>query len=156
MKSTASIRVAKENEWQIIQRLNYEVFEASLPYDQHLNMKWPFEKAGIAYYKEAVSKPKYCCLLAEIGSEPVGYLIGVEHNYTYRLNKVAEIDNMGVIPTFRDKGIGTQLITEFKKWCKSQAITDVKVNTYYGYSEAINFYKKQGLVPIDITLEGTC
>jgi GNAT superfamily N-acetyltransferase len=148
------IKRAKIEDLAIIQKLNNEVFVASQKYDCYLNMKWPFEKEGIKYFTNAIKGRKYCVLIAWLDDKPVGYLIGVERNYSYRVNRVAEIDNMGVTEDYRGKGIGTLLVNEFKKWCQKRGITHIKVNTYFNYQKAINFYKKQGLKPIDVTLEG--
>ena len=46
------------------------------------------------------------------------------------------------------------LVNEFKRWCHSRRLTHIKANAYYFNSKAINFYKKQEMIPIDITLEG--
>lgn len=69
-------------------------------------------------------------------------------------NKVGEIDNMGVIKNYRGKGIGRALVNEFKKRCKKRKLTHMRVSTYFGYDQAINFYKKQGLKEIGLVLEG--
>lgn len=149
------IRKAKPEDWETIQRLNNEVFEVSRPYDKRLNMKWPYSKEGIKYYKKVTKSKKYCCIMAEIDHKPIGYLVGLEKNYSYRLNKTAEIDNMGVTPKYRTSGVGSKLVTEFKKWCKKKGLRHIKVSTYYYYKKVINFYRKQKMVPIDITLEGS-
>ena len=148
------IKKAQPNDWKIIQKLNNEVFEHSKIFDKHLNLEWPFLKQGTEYYKIATSSDKYFSIIAEIDGKPVAYLVGKEKNYEYRNNKVGEIDNMGTSPKFRSKGIGSQLVNEFKKWCKSKGITYISACTYYESSRVIRFYKKQGLKPIDINLEG--
>lgn len=148
------IRKAQPKDWKIIQKLNSEVFTHSAQFDKHLNLKWPSSKIGINYYKKITSDKDYCCLIAEIKGKPVAYLAGLQKNYDYRTNKVGEIDNMGTSPRFRSQGIGTQLVQEFKKWCKKQNLTHIYVCTYCHSKHAINFYKKQGLQPINISLEG--
>ncbi|MCX7881069.1 MAG: GNAT family N-acetyltransferase [Patescibacteria group bacterium] len=148
------IKKAKIENLNLIQKLNYEVFEASLSYDKHLDMSWPFNEKGIKYFKEALISKDYCCLLAYDGNFPVGYLIGTERNFSYRKNKVGEIDNMGVTKKYRGKGVGTALINEFKKWCQKRGLTQLRVSTYFKYDKAINFYKKQGLKEMDLVLEG--
>lgn len=117
-------------------------------------MTQPFTEKGTKYFKEALTSKDYCCLLAYENNMPVGYLIGVERNFSYRKNKVGEIDNMGVTKKHRGKGMGTALIKEFKKWCKKRGLTHIRISTYFGYEKAINFYKKQGLKEIDLVLEG--
>ncbi len=148
------IKRAKLSDLKIIQKLNFEVFEACFPYDKLLDMDWPFNEKGVKYFKEALTSRDYCCLLAYAKNFPVGYLIGVKRNFSYRKNKVGEIDNMGVTKKYRGKGIGTMLIKEFKRWCKRRRLTHIRVSSYFGYDKAINFYKKQGLEEMDLILEG--
>lgn len=148
------IRKAKPEDWKIIQKLNNEVFTVDKPHDEHLNLNWPFSKKGTTYYKSVIKDPKYFCIIAEIDRKPVSYLIGTVKKFSYRTNKTAEIENMGTSPKYRSKGIGTKLIQEFKKWCKQKELTHIYVNSYYKNQKAINFYKKQGFKPIDLSLEG--
>ncbi len=148
------VRKAATTDLAAVQKLNNEVFEASKDYDQWLNMDWPFSAEGREYYQKALSDPEYSCYIAEVDDRPVGYLIGKLKNFEYRTNRTAEIENMGVTSELRGKGVGTILIDHFKKWCKDQGANSIRVSTYFGYEQAIEFYKKQGLVPLDIVLEG--
>lgn len=130
------IKRPKISDLKIIQKLNFEVFEASLVYDKHLDMNWPFNEKGVKYFKEALTSRDYCCLLAYDNNLPVGYLIGVLRNFSYRKNKVGEIDNMGVTKKYRGKGIGRLLVNEFKNWCQKKGLTHLRVSTYFGYDQA--------------------
>ena len=51
-KNKILIFKAKPNDWQAIQKLNYEVFLSDSKHDDDLDMDWPFSKAGISYYKK--------------------------------------------------------------------------------------------------------
>ncbi|KKU87557.1 MAG: GCN5-related N-acetyltransferase [Candidatus Gottesmanbacteria bacterium GW2011_GWA2_47_9] len=68
--------------------------------------------------------------------------------------RLAEIDNMGVTPAFRSKGIGIKLVEAYRQWAKEHGFDRLYVNAYYQNIKAIEFYKKCGLSPIDISLEG--
>jgi GNAT superfamily N-acetyltransferase len=149
-----TIRKANPNDWKIVQRLNFEVYEASKQFDEHLNLRYPFYEESEHYYQDIVSNSSFFCVIAEVNNDPVAYLIGKENNYKYRNNRVGEIDSMGTSPNHRSHGIGSKLVQEFKKWCKEKGISHVSACTYYNSPKAINFYKKQGLNPIDINLEG--
>ncbi|OGK31125.1 hypothetical protein A3F29_00650 [Candidatus Roizmanbacteria bacterium RIFCSPHIGHO2_12_FULL_33_9] len=148
------VRRAKLEDWRIIQKLNNEVFIISYKYDKNLNMKWPFSKEGIDYYKNAIKSKEYFCYIAEKDEKEIGYLIGLIRNFSYRANKSGEIENMGVSLKYRGKGVGSKLVDEFKKWCKKRRVNFIKVSTYFYYQKGITFYKKQGMKPLDVTLEG--
>lgn len=149
-----SFKKSTPDDWQIIQKLNHEVFKDNAKYDQYEDMKWPYSKHGIKYFKKVTSSNKYCCLIVYDNNKPIGYLAGVEKKFGYRTNKVAEIENMGITPSYRSKGIGTKLVSQFRNWCKQQKLTHIYVNSYYKNTKAVNFYKNQGLKPLDISLEG--
>jgi len=148
------IHPAKPSDWPIIQKLNHEVFIDNAQYDQYEQVDWPLSEEGIDYYKQATTQKKYCCLIAEVDKQPVGYLIGIAKDFNYRVNKTAEIENMGVSPNFRSKGIGAKLISRFAQWAKARGFTHIFVDAYYQNSQAIKFYQKQGLNPFGLSLEG--
>lgn len=152
--SIIKIKKANHKDLSVIRKLNYEVFEASLPYDSYLDMNWPFSKEGRKYFQEALTSRKYYCLIAYDKETPVGYLIGTERNFSYRKNRCGEIDNMGVTKNYRGKGIGTILVSESNDWCRKRKLTHTRVSTYFGYDKAIDFYKKQKMKEIDLVLEG--
>lgn len=147
-------RVGTPKDFQTIQRLNNEVFVDNATYDDYLNLEWPHSEQGEEYYRNALSDSRFHCLIAEADGKPVGYLIGKMGGHSYRKGKVAEIDNMGVTPSFRSKGIGSRLIQEFKRWCKQEGIERIYVNVYSTNTRAISFYERHGLTRIDVSLEG--
>lgn len=149
-----TIRPAKLEEWPIIQKLNHEVMADSFLYDPYINVNDPFTESGIAYFKEKIASQEVCSIIAFDNDKPVGYLIGSESEINYRTVKMAEIENMGVTPDYRSKGIGTQLIQAFRTWAKEKNFDTIYVLTNYKSEKAIRFYQKQGLMPIGIELEG--
>jgi len=66
-----SIRKSKNDDWEVIQKLNNEVFISDAKNDDDLNLEWPFSSGGISYYKKVASGEKGFCLIAEIGGIPV-------------------------------------------------------------------------------------
>ncbi len=153
--ATEVIRASKEEDWQVIQALNAEVFANSLQWDPYLNMDDPYSTESVESYKKAVTDENTFCMIAELDGKAVGYLVGTASNYLYRTNKRGEINHMGVSPEYRSHGFGTKLIDEFKKWCKERGITHIAANTYFLDEKARRFYEKNGLKPIDVTLEGS-
>lgn len=59
---------------------------------------------------------------------------------------------MLVIEEYRGTGVGKKLIDNFKEYCKSQNIDNIKVVASFKNKNAINFYRKNGFEDFDLTL----
>lgn len=149
-----TIRKAEPEDWKIIQRLNREMYDDNKQYDPYLDLDEPYSVKGTKGYQESTRRTDNCVLIAEVDGEAIGYLVGERKEMSYRTNKIAEIDHMAVSPKFQSQGIGAKLVNEFKEWARNYGFTHIYVNAYAGNERAIVFYKKQGLVPIDVSLEG--
>jgi ribosomal protein S18 acetylase RimI-like enzyme len=148
------IRTAKKTEWPKLQDLNNEVFIDNQKYDADLVRDWSHSKAGKKYFQELVDDPKSLCLVAEADSgELVGYLAASPKPISHRKSKYFEVDNMGVTPDHRSKGIGQKLMERCVKKAKERGYQKVYVNSYSSNAGAIKFYKKYGYSEIDISLE---
>lgn len=141
-------------DWKIIKKLNAEVFEHCKQFDAYLDLRDPYTKESEEDYKQTVIDPEKFCMIAERDEKAVGYLAGGENNFSYRNNRRGEIFHMGVSPDARSMGIGSHLVEEFKKWCQEKGLTHIAVNAYFDDEEVRAFYERQGMKPIDITLEG--
>ena len=151
---TLNIRRATPADFKILQKLNKEVFLDNAQYDKYLSLQWPFSKAGERYYRKVLSRKLYECFIAEANGKPVGYLAAKKVGYSYRAGSVIVIENMGVVPEHRSKGIESLLINSLRSWCKKEKIERIFVNAYVKNIRAIRFYQRHGLTPIDISLEG--
>ncbi len=147
------IRSATKNEVKDLQDLNDEVFIDNQKYDDDLDMNWAKSDKGKEYFTEVLNNPESICLIAEEGSRKVGYIAAGKKEISYRKSKYIEIENMGVIPDFRSKGVGTLLIQESLKWAKSKGFQKAYVNSYFNNTAAIDFYKKNGFLETDLSLE---
>ena len=74
---------------------------------------------------------------------------------TELFKKQAELDNMCILEEYRKLGIGTQLFLEFKRICKNNNISELKVVASYKNLNAINFYKNNGFVESELILKQT-
>ncbi|NMC35552.1 GNAT family N-acetyltransferase [Candidatus Beckwithbacteria bacterium] len=152
------IRFAKPSDWQVIQKLNDEVMKDNAQYDPHLKTNYAYSKIGEKYYKDIVSNQEFCCFIAELDSIPVGYLVAedmsLDYKCDYKTRPIAEIYDMGVTSKYRSQGVGSQLIADFKNWCKEKGIELWRVNVYVQNERARKFYEKHGLKPLDISFEG--
>src|SRR5215204_6472864 len=134
-----SIRPLKPEEWQTFQKLNNEVFEDNSAFDSDLIIDWAFTEPGIKYYQEALNDQNCITFVAEDNGEAVGYLALAPKDLSFRKHNYIEIDNMGVSPTHRGKGVGTLLIAKAKEWAKEKGYTRIFVTSYSDNESAIGF-----------------
>ena len=52
------IETAKPEDWELIQKLNNQVFVNDKDNDEDLNLEWPFSETGIKYYKKLFTWPQ--------------------------------------------------------------------------------------------------
>lgn len=147
------IRKAYPDEWSKLQVLNDEIFVDNIKYAPDLKRDWAFSDAGRAYFQELVKDPEQCCFVAEEDGKLVGYIAGSEKEFSYCLSKYFEIENMGVTPSCRKRGIGTQLFLAMKDWAKEAGYQRLYVNSFWNNIGAIAFYKQHGFSEIDVSLE---
>jgi ribosomal protein S18 acetylase RimI-like enzyme len=100
-----------------------------------------------------LNNPEAICLIAEEDGILAGYIAAGSKDFDYRHSKCIEIENMGVSPSYRSKGIGSQLIEKVVEMAKKRGFQKVYVNTYSDNIKAIDFYEKSGFKKIDISLE---
>lgn len=147
------IRTAKKGEVGELQNLNDEVFIDNQKYDSDLFMGWAKSDKGKGYFTNLVNNLNALCLIATDNKVSIGYIAAAPKNFGHRKSKYLEIENMGVIPQYRSKGIGSLLIKKCLKWAKKKGFDKVYVNSYFANSKAIGFYKKSGFSEIDVSLE---
>ncbi|MDB5260393.1 MAG: acyl-CoA N-acyltransferase [Candidatus Nomurabacteria bacterium] len=148
-----NIRLATLEDLSILQTLNDEVFVDNAKYDSDLNLNWSKGEKGRKYFSDILVNQDVFKVIAEDGGKAIGYLTAIEKLIDYRKSKYLEIENMGVIPEYRSKGIGKQLMEECFIWGKQNGYQKVFVNTYIANEKALKFYKKNGFNEIDISLE---
>ncbi len=147
------IRVAKADDWEIIQRLNNQVFLSDKENDEDLDLNRPFSEEGIKYYKDLASGKYGKCFLAYLDDIPVGYIALAIKNFGYRKGKHVEVENIGIEPEYWSRGIGKLLMEMAVKWAKKQNASKLYVCAYSRNTRAINFYKKNGFSEIGLELE---
>ncbi len=146
------IRKATSVDVPILQKLNNEVFIDNHKYDSDLILDWATSEKGRAYFTKLLLDKKTICFIAEDDGKPVAYIAARPREFGYRKSRYFEVDNMGTIPTYRSKGLGSMLITKVRQWAKEQGYDRLFVNTYFFSSKAVKFYKENGFQEIDLDL----
>jgi ribosomal protein S18 acetylase RimI-like enzyme len=148
------IRKAKRDDLNKIRELNLLLFKEDYQRDQTFNLDWTFSKDGETFYKEMVTKSDSCALVAESKGEIVGYIVGNLKKEQIRVkSKYAELEDMLVLPKFRNQGIGSKLLEEFISWCKQKGISCLSAKVTVKNQQAVKFYKERGFKDYILTLE---
>lgn len=150
------IREATIKDLPKIQDLNLQLFKKEYAeFDPTLDCEWTYGAAGTDYFKERITKDNGCALVATYDNRIVGYLVGaIINKKEYRkVGKMAELENMFILPKYQRFGIGSKIFNEFKAWCKSKQVVRIKVVASAQNAQGINFYRKNGFSDHDLTLE---
>jgi GNAT superfamily N-acetyltransferase len=148
------IKKAKEENLKDIQKLNHQLcIKENEEFDKTINKDYPIQKKGEEYFRERITNG--CVLIAVIKNKIIGYLAGaiVEAEDYRNISKLAETENMFVLPEFRSKGVGKKLLDEFISWCKSKKANRIKTVASIQNKESINFYKREGFKDYNLELE---
>jgi GNAT superfamily N-acetyltransferase len=148
-----NIRETRTDEVEKLQFLDDEVFLHDVEFDPDLDMTWAKGEKGKTYFTKLVNDPNSYCLIAEDDDKQIGYLVASFKDTVYRKSKCAELQNMGVSPDYQSQGIGSKLIQKCLAWAKSKGYQKMYVSAYFGNTEAIKFYKKNGFSELDLGLE---
>ena len=152
------IERAVEDDVPTVQALNKKLFdyEISNGFDENLDPNWAFSAEGKAEITERITSEDSCGFVVKVGDQVVGYIIGLirEEETGRSESRYAEAEHMFVEEVNRGGGIGEKLVEEFKVWAREKGLKMVKVNVSFKNEQAIEFYKKVGLMPVDVTMRG--
>ena len=146
------IRRAIIEDLEVIRKLNNTLFELEKEnYDSTLIKDWPLTEDGKEYFTDLINN--HYVIIAEVDNEIVGYLAGsINEKGSYEGIQYSEINNMVINSNYRRHGIGKKLINDFKDYCKTKGINNLKVTASYKNRDAIEFYHKNGFEEFDVTL----
>lgn len=152
----ATIRHADVNDLVSIVEMNRALFvEDGGNRDPFINVNWPCEE-GLDSFSGHVTSRNSVVLVAEIGDDIVGYLIGyVRNGGTIRPGRIAELESMFVRSTHRRAGIGHRLVERFVAWSYACGAERISVTAYVANDRAIRFYRHMGFAPLNLSLERT-
>ncbi|MFW5703769.1 MAG: N-acetyltransferase family protein [Patescibacteria group bacterium] len=148
-----NIRPAKPEDFHTIQELNHFVFMHDAANDDALDTDWPYSPEGEKYYRSLAEGQYGACFIAETDGTAVGYVALAEKDFGYRKVRMLEIENMGVRPEYRGKGIGTVLMQKVREYAREHGYERVYVSAYWKNTSARSFYESCGFVEMGVEYE---
>ena len=104
----------------------------------------------LAFYQALVADPDAIIYIAEIDSEPVGYVIArLKHyadNVFIRNHTTMYIEQISVVPDARGKGCGKSLIQAILSLAKSRHVARVTLDVWAFNTNAREFFTSQGFI----------
>ncbi len=94
-------------------------------------------------YNENISNLNYIYLVACENHNTIGYASCHIQNLLHHAGKIAEIQEMFVLPKFRSAGIGKLLMDDIKKRVKEKGALQLEVTTRSIREKAIQFYTRE-------------
>lgn len=154
--SNIQIRKARIEDLESILLLSDELSISDLPYDKEVDVQWAHTDNGVNYYTKKIEEKNGVCFIAEHNKKIVGYFTAtIKEIPSYRLVKVADLENLVVNKEMRSKGIGKKLLEKFIEWAKEINMDRVSVNVFSMNEKGVAFYKREGFSSYDSTLEMT-
>lgn len=149
------IRSAQPSDTETLRELNDQVFQHDAQFDPFLMIDWAHTELGDTYYTGLADGSYGACFVAE---EPetgmvVGYVALHEKEFDYRHGKYLEIENIGVRPEYRSKGIGKMLMQRVREYAKEHGYTRLLVQTRWKNEGARRFYVQCGFEEVGVEME---
>lgn len=126
--------------------------EDGLAHGVATNPDWASQH-GHETYRQLILRPTQLMLVAA-DDAPLGYLNATVREATsWRTATVAEIVTLFVDPAHRSRGVGHELIAEFRRWAIAQRADRLAVSAFARNERAIRFYQREGFLPYEVMLE---
>jgi ribosomal protein S18 acetylase RimI-like enzyme len=97
------------------------------------------ERYSSGVFTSLFERSPYGMLVAENGPDIVGFLIGIIPE-----EDSARVLMLGVIPEYRRKGVGSELLTAFKAAVDPYHVSSIHLEVMTTNDSAINFYRRNG------------
>lgn len=149
------IRKANNSDIPQIKKLNQILVDYDRQFDETIQPDWIETTNGSEYLHESLTSEDSVVLVSENDNQINGFLIGcVTEAASYRtLEWLGELEEMVVLPEYRGKKIGEDLVRVFVEWCRSKGLKRIKVEVSAGNSKGLNFYQKQSFGNFNIIME---
>ena len=140
------IRRAKSRDMAFIVELWKQLSEEHARLDERYALRSEAEIVWARWAGQRLRDEASIVLVAESGSECVGYLLGHagEAQPIFEQRAYATITDLFVAPEFRRKGVGSKLMEEALAFFRSRDLKHIRLNVLAKDEETRAFYEKQG------------
>ncbi len=124
----------------------------------------PLHKTGIesksyfrTYYRKLLCSKKSFVLLASSESKIIGFLSGeVTRGGPFNKRKrVAIVEAIHILPSFRSRKIGSKLLKKFLNWAKSRKVDEAHASVHAKNLASIRYWKNKGFEEMTVILRKT-
>lgn len=148
------IRKAKASDLESILALNKKLFLHEEQFNHKYNLDWTYSDTGRNYFQGRLANKNSIIFIAEDNGVAVGYILCFTDSFPYRaINPICEIENMFIEESHRSKGVGSELVKKVKQEAKRQKVKLLRVGAIAQNERAINFYKTNGFMEVNLFLE---
>lgn len=150
------VRKAAVEDLDAIQELSIRLSEKEEEeFDPTIDPEWNSTEDATEYFGERITENNGFAMVAEEDGKVTGYTIGsITETEEYRDDlKVAELETMYILPKYRGKGIGTELVNQFNSWSEEKDADRLRVEATAQNKDAIRFYRENGFEDYALTLE---
>ncbi len=110
----------------------------------------------VEYFTHMIEGKDTTVFVAVLDNQVVGYVflyIKDAPPYGYLMpRRVVEISDIAVLRAYNNKGIGHQLFTASTEWAKTRGATSLELEVWEFNKNAIAFYERLGMAPINRTM----
>jgi ribosomal protein S18 acetylase RimI-like enzyme len=150
MMEEIKIRPATEEDLETLYIFEQGVISAERPHDPTI------QAPPVRYYNfdEMFTSPHIHLVVAEIDSILIGsgYARIEKSEHFLKHSEHAYLGFMYTDPQYRRRGINQKIIDELTKWARSKNITELRLEVYFGNSQAIKAYEKAGFIKHMLTM----
>lgn len=110
----------------------------------------------LEYFTRMIESEDTTVLVAEVEQHVVGYVFLNIHDtppYSYLMpRRVTEISDIAVLRAYNSKGIGHHLFAASVKWAKARGAVNLELQVWEFNKNAIAFYERLGMAPLNRTM----
>jgi PhnO protein len=107
------------------------------------------DKTTVEMYREMLTNAAFTVYIAEEGKEPLGFVAAVVHQRPHTplgwAQTVLEVDQIGVAPSARRRGVGHALFTVVRELADEVSADRIGLTTWVFNFDAHRFFEAEGL-----------